>query len=77
MEWQDIESAPRDGTWIIAWDGENVLPLCWVDDSYEHGGYTGWAHGTSDWGGTLYDGYNEVSRQPIAFMPLPPPPAKE
>jgi hypothetical protein len=31
-DWQPIESAPKDGTWVVAWDGETVAPACWMDD---------------------------------------------
>ena len=71
MDWQPIETAPKDGeSWIIAWDGKLVLPLIWHDaDEFET--YTGWCSGSKYWGGTLYDGVNEVSQQPTHWMPLP------
>ncbi len=80
--WRTIDSAPRDGRWLIAWDGERVLPLCWVEADPDWGQhYTGWAWGDERWGGTLYDGVNEVKRQPTRWWdfgdgaPLPAPPA--
>ena len=75
MEWQHIESAPRDGTWIIAWDGKSVQPVCWAEGYPDE--YNGWAYGSAYWGGTLYEGVNEVSEHPTHWMPLPPPPTGE
>jgi hypothetical protein len=71
--WQPIETAPKDGEWLICWDGKKVQPLTWISDTYSTD-YTGWAYGLADWGGTLYEGYNEVEREPTHWMPLPPPP---
>jgi len=74
-QWQPIESAPKDGKWIIAFDGEKVMPMVWVNgDEYQP--YSGWCYGVETWGGVLYDGYNEVSRQPTHWQPLPTPPEK-
>ncbi len=73
MEWQPIETAPKDdAVWIIGWDGEAVYPITWVDDEYDN--VHNWAYGVETWGGTLYEGVNEVKRQPTHWMPLPPPP---
>jgi hypothetical protein len=76
--WQKIETAPKDGTWIVAWDGKTVLPLCWVEGDPDYPSeYTGWAYGSEYWGGTLYDGANEVKHQPTHWMPLPASPTAE
>lgn len=75
MEWQSIETARKDhGQWILAWDGEEVQALCWIDCPDEYDSYTGWAYGKTRWGGTLYEGWNEFQRIPTHWMPLPPPP---
>lgn len=73
MDWQPISTAPKDGEWIIATDGREVEPLAWVEDGYGDG-YTGWAYGSTSWGGTLYDGTNDAAMKPTHWMPLPPPP---
>jgi len=73
--WQPIETAPRDGTWIIAWDGKGVQPMIWeVGDEDYPKDYRGWCYADHRWGGTLYDGCNEVLTHPTHWMPLPPPP---
>lgn len=78
MTWQPIETAPKDGTWFMAWDGEEVLPICWVDDlnSWEPS-YRGWACADKYWGGTLYEGYNEVKRQPTHWQVTLEPPVPD
>lgn len=75
MNWQPIETAPKDGTEIIAMymhiDTQIVHNAFWLED--EEGKDTGW------WS---YD-KSEVSRvqlddywTPTHWMPLPPPPEK-
>lgn len=72
--WQPIETAPKDAdVWIIAWDGNTVLPVMWINDT-EFSPYTGWAYASETWGGVLYDGYNEVVTTLTHWMPLPAPP---
>lgn len=69
MNWQPIETAPK-GPWIIAFDGLIVQPVKWADDDITSP-YKGWAYATHDWGGVLYEGFNEVKIQPTHWMPLP------
>lgn len=73
MEWQPIETAPKDGTAILAYTNSEVLSLYWSDSIWaavnnpvqKQGG--GWVQ--------------EVNRSdtyvycPTHWMPLPPPPA--
>lgn len=74
-EWKPIESAPRDGRWVITWDGAEVQPACWEDDRGGGGsGDVGWCCGDSRWGGVLYEGINLMKVQPTHWMPLPTPP---
>ena len=71
MMWQPIETALK-GEWIIAWDGEEVQPMIWAKD--RDSPYEGWCYADHQWGGVLYEGVNEVKRQPTHWMPLPEPP---
>jgi hypothetical protein len=74
-DWQDISTAPKDGSWIIATDGDKVMPLAWTPgDPDSPDEYVGWCHGAIEWGGTLYDGFNEAFITPTHWMPLPEPP---
>lgn len=70
MEWQPIETAPKDGAWFSAWDGSEVFPCCWGDWF----GQAGWCYGDCTYGGTLYEGLNLADIQPTHWMPLPEPP---
>ncbi len=70
MQWQPIETAPRDGTRILATDGVEVSTTHWEDCWACHAEI---AHGPGDDGGwTIYDHHEEWN--PTHWMPLPPPP---
>lgn len=67
-EWQPIETAPRDGSWVLltggdidyGWDGENKPPL--VVGQYVNGG----------WQFAWYDsGHYGEYKHPSHWMPLP------
>ena len=65
MEWQPIETAPKDGTTILIY---SAVPLPFVTDVQWHNGYF-----------CLFDPYADEHNQPIVvgithWMPLPPPP---
>ena len=77
LSWRPIDSAPKDKTWIWGWDGVEVQPIIWIDDSISYGVYTGWAFADYSWGGFLYDGYNEVKIPPTHWHPAPIPPTSE
>jgi len=35
-EWQDISTAPKDGTWVIGANGETpTRPMRWVDNAFK------------------------------------------
>jgi hypothetical protein len=61
-QWQPIETAPKDGTWILATSGGVAYVVSWF--------YTGPQHG---WWATA----DEADRAPTHWMPLPDPPLKE
>lgn len=77
-EWRTMDTAPKDGSWFMAWNGTIILPICWVDDDseYEPGPYRGWAGASERWGGVLYEGYYELATPPILWQPNLPPPVQ-
>lgn len=71
-EWQDIGTAPRDGTEVLAFDPD--VGVCAVLFWDEEGGWV------SSWAGDVT--YNQILVEPIVcspthWMPLPPPPAEK
>lgn len=69
-EWKPIESAPKDGTRILLWDGEFMAVAAWqkLDCSADYG----WVKGTV-WDGNLSDLECEVVN-PTHWKPEPAPP---
>lgn len=70
-QWQDIITAPKDGTVII---GNANDVICWMDEYDETG--AGWCYPQFTYGGTLYEGNNLIDEgdYPTHWMPLPTPP---
>lgn len=66
--WQPIETAPKDGTYILAWRG-HVVVVRWNDDRYAQKPAPFW-DGTDDRRGKLFMRRNAPSH----WMPLPEPP---
>ena len=62
-EWQDIETAPRDGTLVLAWSGRAPLIAYWGRDNALNP--LGWIGG--------HCRINHID-QPTHWMPLPAPP---
>jgi len=63
-EWRTIDSAPRDGTWIIIWDGTSV----------HQASYSERWHGWFDTYGLYEDPWEGNKSHPTHWMPLPAPP---
>lgn len=63
MEWQPIETAPRDGTPILAWNG-GVFVVYWESDPGSWWVYDPPCDERAVWN----------VKQPTHWMPLPPPP---
>lgn len=70
MEWQLIETAPKDGSFIDLWvNGERVADCCW---QYRLGGGC-----FAYWGQDAFEspGYVRVTGNITHWRPLPAPPA--
>lgn len=65
MNWQPIETAPKDGTWIL-------LSGC----SFGHNMRVGRWYFWSDTQGCDWSDYNNRGFKPTHWMPLPEPPIK-
>jgi hypothetical protein len=61
IEWQPIETAPKDGTLILVWRAA-------VLDRVAHHGIDMWSDKSQAWWSSL------PSQQPTHWMPLPEPP---
>lgn len=68
MPWQDISTAPKDGTRILACESDTVFICSW----YRHSATLGHWHNPDDGSpiGQMFDEYN-----PTHWMPVPSPPA--
>lgn len=71
--WQPIDTAPKDGTWIIVSGDGRVEPACW-EQRKDDDGHSGWCAAGSSYGGVLYDIHYELEFNPTHWMPLPPAP---
>ena len=63
IEWQHIDTAPKDGSHILCYDGKYIRAVYWND------GNQNWDH--------LSDAYESVRYFATHWMPLPKPPKKE
>lgn len=70
--WQPIESAPRDGTRILVWDGYTQFVAWWGERSLWSRQADAWVYGEC---GGEYNSLPEVD-QPTHWMPLPEEPGK-
>lgn len=63
-EWQPIETAPKDGTSVWAFNGEQA-PMCYIAGE----GYALWI-----WADQVLSDVDPSPEQPTHWMPLPSPP---
>lgn len=67
-QWQPIETAPLDGTWIWLTDGDNVEPAYWGDSYFNSDpDFIQYAHRSEC-------AYPELKVPYVGWMPLPEPP---
>jgi hypothetical protein len=75
-EWQPIETAPKDGTWILGVNNRgNCAVIIWKDDAMDHAYRrgSGWIHPFTE--GYLSDFWNGACGSVAThWMALPPPP---
>jgi len=76
-QWQPIETAPKNGTQIIVYDGEFVFPSMWKEpcEFRDYGEEGGWCEASYELGGMLYEGVDVCKFPPTHWMPLPPSPS--
>lgn len=75
-EWQPIETAPKDGSWILGLNNRgNPAVIIWVEKAHYHDGVMrpGWIHPFSDGrASTFWNGAN--GSVPEYWMPIKWPP---
>jgi hypothetical protein len=72
MDWQPMNTAPRDGTWILAMNNRgNCAVIIWHDSAPSHLGYgPGWIHPFSN--GELSTFWNGANGSlPVLWAALP------
>jgi len=78
MEWQPIETAPKDGTRVLIADAKNVETGQWSPAYYSGTGY--FVDYDEGWDDDRYDAAQRFYRngpQPTHWMPLPAAPVAE
>ncbi len=77
MEWQPIETAPKDGTLVLLWQknsfpgpGSAIIGSFRTDQNDEDGEPLWLENDYDDWS----TGYASTPSHPTHWMPLPPPP---
>ena len=66
-DWQDISTAPKDGTRVLTWDGDNILASVY-EYYYPHGTTI---RGFEQPGWVQWAGQSGVETIPTHWMPLP------
>lgn len=77
-EWQDISTAPKDGTYVLLWSpdfgGDVQIGSFRVDGGFSGNDDPLWLNNTFD---DFSVGYASVPLSPSHWMPLPTPPAPQ
>lgn len=70
MEWKPIETAPKDGTEIIGYNGETVRSYAWIayPDDVDH---IGWCYAGYSHGGRLDYLHNVPDAEPTHWIEFP------
>ena len=71
LEWQPIETAPKDGTRLILLRGKGVVCGYWNDDKYIQKSQPYWSHDQE----RIWGVRDAKTNQPTHWMPLPAPPS--
>lgn len=80
-EWQPIETAPTDGTWVLTSDGKHIWSNRWIRETTEY-----WETVSRDTKklrreeSGRWDEWPDAAEYPTHWMPLPPlptPPAEK
>jgi hypothetical protein len=71
LEWQPIETAPKDGTYLLLNTRYSEIVIGWFGKDLNIENYNGWLYGDGDGYSTGYY-YNPIN--PTHWMPLPKPP---
>ena len=73
MQWQPIETAPKDGTPILSRLGPFVYIVFWSDDKKLKSPIPWWEMGSAEWENNKWIGYHEeyYAASPTHWMALP------
>jgi hypothetical protein len=66
-DWQTIETAPKDGTSILGWNGEEMTVVSWFKNHLYEGLWSQSVPGTYS---------QDTEWEPTHWMPLPEPPTR-
>lgn len=75
MDWMPIETAPKDGSAVLLWDGyESIIGFWWRGRQFLNSPMSEfWSDGPVPCNG--YDAGMNQLREPSHWMPLPAPPS--
>jgi len=75
MEWQPIETAPKDGAWILVMGGKTDEDFYCATKENRRPAVVKFCNEDKDWVMCFWDGNWRTGYQsPTHWMPLPPPP---